>query len=286
MNLSPILDINKLSQYINEIKNRYEHLNKSINIEDPPKHFLTESITQLISQIILKKLLFDKEYWNKHCILLDDSVQIKKTIKSIEKKQIKGQGAFGTVYKVKSNLFIDKIYKKIDVDTVAIKIEKIKSINYFRINDLVNSIKISKYASKIKIGPKLYDTFVMIDDDNNIKIIKIFEYIEGVTFDKKKWKSPLEKKEMLKELKKIIRKMNKAGIIHHDLHAGNIMITKSNKIYIVDYDFSKFVENEEQRHVNYMNNDFDYDGSYIVNKKLVNYIYNNCINDGIIVLPL
>jgi hypothetical protein len=54
---------------------------------------------------------------------------------------------------------------------------------------LINSTKIAKYASKIKIGPKLYDTFVMIDNDSDIKIIKIYEYIDGVTFNNKKWKS-------------------------------------------------------------------------------------------------
>jgi tRNA A-37 threonylcarbamoyl transferase component Bud32 len=279
MSLEPILDINKLSNYINNIRNKY---NNSIKVDEPIKHFYTETILNLVSLIITKQILFDKNFWNQYGILLDESQQMKKIIKSIEKKKFIGQGANGTVYKVKSKLFTKK---KFNTDTVAVKIEKINSENfeYFNINKLINSIKISKYATKIKLGPKLYDTFVTIQDHYNINIIKIFQYIDGETLFKKKWKSDDEKKAVFNELRKIIRKMNKAGIIHHDLHKNNIMITKSNKIYIIDYDFSKFIENEEQINVNYMAN--NYSSSAIISKKLINYVYNNCINDGIIILP-
>jgi len=278
MNKEPILDINKLSNYINEIKNKY---NISMKVDTPEKNFFSDTILKLIEKIIVKQSLYDKVYWNKYNIVLDESSQIKKIIKSIESKKVKGKGAYGSVYKVKSNLFINK---KFDTDTVAVKIEKI-NFNYFNIDKLINSTKIAKYASKIKIGPKLYDTFVMIDNDSDIKIIKIYEYIDGVTFNNKKWKSENEKEEMFDKLRKIIRKMNKAGIIHHDIHKGNIMITKSNKIYIIDFDNSKFINNDEQRYVNYMNNNYSYNDSYIISKKLINFVYNNCINDGIIIIP-
>jgi tRNA A-37 threonylcarbamoyl transferase component Bud32 len=281
-----ILDINKLSLYVNNIVKKYNSLNKSNNVDvkKPNKNFFSDSIIKLLSLIISKELLFDKEYWNKYGIRFDESKNMQKKIKSIEKTKIKGKGAYGSVYKVKSTIFDDlskKNKKKFNSDYVAVKIEKLNP-KYFIINNLVNGINISKSAAKIKIAPKLYDTFVIIDNEKNVKIIKIFEYIEGDTLNNKKWNSDIEKKNIFSELKKIVHKMNKAGIIHHDLHKGNVMITKTNKIYIIDFDFSGFAENEEQIRVKYMNNNYN---NYIVNNDLLNYVYNNCIKDGIIVLP-
>ncbi len=278
MNKEPILDINKLSNYINEIKNKY---NISMKVDTPEKNFFSDTILKLIEKIIVKQTLYDKVFWNKYNLVVDESAQIKKIIKSIESKKDKRQSAYGYVYKVKSNLFINK---KFDIDTVAVKIEKI-NLKFFLIDKLINSIKIAKYASKIKIGPKLYDTFVMIDNDNDIKIIKIYKYIDGIPFSDKKWKSKNEKEEILDKLRKIIRKMNKAGIIHHDIHKGNIMITKSNKIYITNFDKSNFINDDEQKYVNYMNNNYSSPDPHIVSTKLINFIYNNCINDGIIIIP-
>jgi len=284
-----ILDINKLSLYVNNIIKKYNSINKSneVDVKKPEKNLFSGIIIKLLSVIITKELLFDKEYWNKYAIRFYETKNMQKIIKYIEKTKIKGQGAYGSVYKVKSTIFghlSKKNKKKINSDYVAVKIENVYH-EHFIINDLVNSLNISKSAAKIKIAPKLYDTFVVIDNEKNIKIIKIFEYIEGDTLNNKKFKSDLEKKEIFSELKKIIRKMNKAGIIHHDLHKENVMITKTNKIYIIDYDFSKFIENEEQIHVKYMDNNYRYNNDYIVNNKLLNYVYNNCIKDGIIVLP-
>jgi hypothetical protein len=89
-----------------------------------------------------------KNYWNKYGILFDESPEIKKTIKEIEKKKMKGAGSYGSVYKVNSNIFKNKKY---NADIVAVKIEK-KNFEWFDgVDKLANSIKISEYSSKIKI---------------------------------------------------------------------------------------------------------------------------------------
>ena len=67
--------------------------------------------------------------------------------------------------------------------------------------------------------------------------------------------------------------------MHYDVHKGNIMITISNKIYIIDYDFAKPIENVEQTSVNAINRFYS---PLPFSIDLINYIYNNCIKDGII----
>jgi len=274
MNLKQSLDINKLSLYISKIKNTY---NSYIIVDNPSQNFYTIPILTLIEYILVKQLFFDKNYWEKNYkVQLDETPEIKKIIKNIEKQKKIGQGYFGSVYKVKSNIFKGK---KIDSDIVAVKIEEFNWQRSFNIiKNLKNSIKMSKLAGKINIGPKLYDAFIIIDDDN-IKIIKIFEYIEGETLNNKIWKSNSEEKEIYNNLRKIVSKMNKAGIIHYDIHKGNIMITNSNKIYIIDYDFAKPIEKVEQNSVNDINRFYS---PYPFSIDLINYVYNNCIKDGII----
>jgi len=278
MDYSSVLDLDKFNLYINEIKKKY---NNSIKLEVLPNNIYSHIIIQFIELMLIKNVYYDTEFWCKNGFKLEKDNKFKKIIKSIEKTKLKGRGSFGKVYKVKSNIFKNIIPKKIKPDIVAVKIEKINFYT-FLIDNLIKSIKITNHASKINIGPKLYDTFITIDYDNNIKIVKIFEYIDGDVLSQKKWKSDLEKKQVFKNIKESIRKMNKAGIIHKDLHGGNIMITKTNKVYIIDYDFSTFVENAEQNSLNYMNNN---NSKHIINTKLINYIYNDCINNGIIKLP-
>ena len=73
--------------------------------------------------------------------------------------------------------------------------------------------------------------------------------------------------------------MNKAGIIHKDLHQGNIMITKKNKIYIIDFDLSRLVENAESNQIKYLHSDYKYSN---IDINLLNFVYNNLISNGII----
>jgi predicted Ser/Thr protein kinase len=269
---NPSLDINNLvkniNKFIQEFDNKKHQANKIEN-------YYYDPIKKLVETIILKQFLFNKKSWTDNGFRVEDNNIIHKCISKIESNKIVGQGAYGKVYKIKTPCCLNNIPK--NVKTIAVKIETINN-EYFNIDYLKKGIKASNKAIKLGIAPKLYDIFILLSDDN-IKIIKVYEYIEGTTIDKKTWKSSIEKNQFLKDLENIVRKMNKAGILHRDLHKGNVMITKKNKIYIIDFDLSRLVENSEYNQVKYFNNNYEYGN---VDNNLLNFVYNNLISTGII----
>lgn len=90
------------------------------------------------------------------------------------------------------------------------------------------------------------------------------------------------KKVALEQLDKLIHKMNKAGIIHHDLHAGNVMVSKAGRVYIVDFDLAKLVENEESDRLNGFTGTNSWGPKGIASEKGIQYIYTKLMETGAI----
>ena len=270
--IKPSLSINDLVIYVNKFIQEFDNKKYEDNKID---NYYYEPIKGLINTIILNQYLFNKKYWTIHGFRVEDNDEIKKCISKIETNKIIGQGYYGKVYKVKTPYCLNNIPK--NIKTIAVKIEIINK-EYFKINDFKKSIKATNKAIKLGIAPQIYDTFILFENVN-IKIIKLYEYIDGYTVDTKSWKSKKEETQFLKDLEIIIRKMNKAGIIHQDLHKGNVMITKKNKIYIIDFDLAKLVENAESDKIKYFNTDYQYS---IIDINLLNFVYNNLISKDII----
>jgi len=272
-NKEACFDLKQLEMYIKECMKKY---NDSLDTKEIEQTFLYDDITEIISNIILQIHIKDNDFLEKNGFRLETDKDIIKCIYSIEKKsKVQGKGGFGTVYDVKIPFCLKNIPKHLK--RVAIKIENIRPVS-FNIKQLSKGIDITKYISKKKIAPELYDSFFIINKKKEVKLIKIFEFIDGVSFKYKKWKTEFEKKEAMEEIKRIVKIINKVGIIHSDLHNDNVLITKDNKIYIIDFDLSKWIKN-------YNTNISEWwlgkKKSYFTNKtistNMINYMYNECV---------
>jgi predicted Ser/Thr protein kinase len=144
--------------------------------------------------------------------------------------------------------------------------------------------KIAKKAAKLKIGPELYDLFVTENEEQQVVIVKIFELINGKTWSATEWKSLAAKQKSVKHLEEIIHTMNKAGIIHHDLHSDNVMIHKSGKLYIIDYDRASIVDTEEKGRLSAFNNTIPNEWAMTgaMSDNGLFYIYTKLVEEGTI----
>jgi tRNA A-37 threonylcarbamoyl transferase component Bud32 len=80
--------------------------------------------------------------------------------------------------------------------------------------------------------------------------------------------------------------MNNAGILHHDLHDGNVMVTSDGTVYIIDFDRARFVKNEESSRLGLFNASLDnnWEPKGIASKSAADFFYNYLLNEGSIVL--
>jgi predicted unusual protein kinase regulating ubiquinone biosynthesis (AarF/ABC1/UbiB family) len=82
--------------------------------------------------------------------------------------------------------------------------------------------------------------------------------------------------------------MNKVGIIHHDLHNGNVMVSKSGKVFIIDYDFAGFYKDEESEYIDRFNQDYQLnrdDSLNILSLDGIAYIYNTLVKEKTLIPP-
>ena len=80
------------------------------------------------------------------------------------------------------------------------------------------------------------------------------EYIEGETLSSY-MKTKVVSKNLKKKIKNVLDKLHKNGFVHLDVHGGNIMIGKKGKVYLIDFGFSKTVEDHLETEFNQLFND-------------------------------
>jgi serine/threonine protein kinase len=107
-----------------------------------------------------------------------------------------------------------------------------------------NEFNIAKRAGMLGISPKCHDTFVCCSskDDSCRKVI-VSEYIRGESLEEwnKKEHSAAEKKLVSDKLKAKMDLMHSHGIIHNNLHPGNVIIELYAKgklvknVYLTDF---------------------------------------------------
>jgi predicted Ser/Thr protein kinase len=187
-----------------------------------------------------------------------------------------GKCAFGTVYKVPVKPCMKNIPSGVKV--VAVKLEKMNNSKFYKPNYLKTIVDITRKAHEIGIGPALYDVFIL-KGPNFFSLVKVYEHIDG-----REWGNFTSKKEMnhaLATLKEHIHTMNKAGIIHHDLHAGNVMLSKYN-VYIVDFDRANYYDTEEEEDIyRFEQNEYDDFSDEQIRLKTI-YIFNMLVKKKII----
>jgi tRNA A-37 threonylcarbamoyl transferase component Bud32 len=204
---------------------------------------------RFISSMLQTAISTQASFWKMGGIRMADSRTVIACLKSLE-AQTKplGSGFFGSVFDVPVSRCISDITKHIPsgVKRVGIKIEALKQSSENQSPSRVHEVfEIAKKAAKLAIGPAIYDVFVTLWDDGTVRIVKIFEIVRGTSWESTQWTSTKAKAKAARQLDAHIHTMNKAGILHHDLHSGNVMVSKTGRVYIIDFDLATFSKDEE-----------------------------------------
>lgn len=204
---------------------------------------------RFISGMLQTAISTQASFWKMGGIRMVDSSTVIACLKSLE-AQTKplGSGFFGSVFDVPVSRCISDITKHIPsgVKRVGIKIESLKQSSENQSPSRVQEVfEIAKKAAGLGIGPAIYDVFVTLWDDGTVRIVKIFEIVRGTSWESTQWTSTKAKTKAARQLDAHIHTMNKAGILHHDLHSGNVMVSKTGRVYIIDFDLATFSKDEE-----------------------------------------
>ena len=291
MNAKILIDIPTLYKRIEELSKTYVKPDtpSAPSFDAPPEDETVKNIKNLIRYIARTVQLQDPAIWKKYDIEFMGRNAFEQCYTRISKKKSTkplGSGYFGSVYDVVSDPCIKHVPKH--VKHVAIKIEPIKSLydNSQEPERIGEIFQIYKKAFKLGICPELYNIFVTKDANGSIQIIKVFEIVKGTTWNGTNWSNGLDKQKAIEQLQSKIQKMNKAGILHHDLHDGNVMVTPEGDVYIIDFDRAKFVKNEEKNRMEIFNDSIDYswEPKGIASRDGVDFLYNELLKEGSIAL--
>lgn len=278
-----------VSVNIPKLAARIKAISKGFNNNAPATNFnvaqepLFRSMRPFIRAVALTTQTADPAYWKSAGIRMEDPADFKACLERVkDKTKVLGQGYYGKVF----NVPVDKCIKHVPsgVKRIGVKVESIKpDVDENQTPDRLREVTmIAKKAGDLQIGPKMYDSFVTVGDDGLVQIIKVFEIIDGTSWMNTEWKSEKAKKTALEQVDKLIHKMNKAGIIHHDLHSGNVMVSKTGKIYIIDFDLAKLVENEESERIAGFTGLNGWGPKGVLSDKGMQYIYTRLIEEGAI----
>jgi len=263
------MDLPKLKKYVSLFLKKYKP-----SKQEPVNRELFSKMENIIHSMIKEISMQDAKYWEPSGIRIEskDYYDCEKQLKMTTI----GKGAFGTVYKIPVKPCMKHIPSGVKV--VAVKLEKIGYSKYYKPLRLKTVVDITRKAHEIGIGPALYDVFILKRPEF-FSLVKVYEYIEG-----REWGNFTSKKEMnhaLDQLKQHIHTMNNAGIIHHDLHAENVMIS-NDKVYIVDFDRANYYTTEEQEDI-YMfeQNEYDDFSEDRIRSKTI-YVFNMLVKKKII----
>lgn len=285
MSSKALIDIPAISERIKAIIKTYD---SSVNVKKN-KDKESDLVRGVIRDLILRNISQEKSYWAAVGIRMVSRAEFEKCFERIMKAAnatVLGEGVYGKFISVSADPCIKGLPK--GLKKVGVKLEYFKDfyVPSQSAEGVSNAVKIAKKAAKLGIGPQLYDVFIAKDAKDRIMIVKVAEIIDGKTWADTEWESPEKKHAAAKELRAHIQKMNEAGIIHHDLHSGNVMIDVSGRIYIIDYDLAKLVQNEEIGFLHNFNKSFDspYDPTGVASDDGVEYVYNKLIEEGSIKL--
>jgi predicted Ser/Thr protein kinase len=263
------MDLPKLKKYVSFFLKKYKPSN-----QEPVNRELFSKMENIIHSMIKEISMEDKNYWAPSGIRME-SKDYYNCEKQLTMTNI-GKGAFGTVYKVPVKPCMKNIPSGVKV--VAVKLEKMDNSKFYNPRQLKTAADITRKAHEIGIGPALYDIFIL-KGPNFFSLVKVYEHIEG-----REWgdfKSNKEMNHAVVQLKEHIHTMNKAGIIHHDLHAGNVMLSKD-KVYIVDFDRANFYETEEEDNIyRFEQNEYDDFSLEQIRLKTI-YVFNMLVKKKII----
>lgn len=183
-----------------------------------------------------------------------------KNMKKYEKDAYIARGFQGAVYTVKNH------------DDKVIKVTKINNIR--KLNNTLEEIKFAKLASKLKIGPTIFNTDYVYDDNKNIVQIEMTMSKASMINKKKNEVSTKDKQSICSLFKKLyIYSKSGNGFLPVDFLFG---VLKENKWIIIDYGVVVSVNNKDkfidalEEYLDCL----DFNEPYMLNESLKYYVKN------------
>lgn len=106
----------------------------------------------------------------------------------------------------------------------------------------------------IKGVPKIFETGELLDDDGDVLLYILEEYIcENSLRKRVKEKNLMSLKEaynLVSELLEIEVKLEELGIIHRDIKPDNILVNENGEIYLIDFGVAKVIGNSSLTSIN------------------------------------
>jgi serine/threonine protein kinase len=155
------------------------------------------------------------------------------------------QGGFGSLYRGKKK-GVTYAIKRVSLNPNAYDVPK----GLFTAEIIQNEIRITKKMSDLGIGPKLYDIFIC-KPNGEPYIFFVLEYFNQNALDVYLYNGGIITPDDTKSISKLINRMHAAGVVHTDLHPGNILVNLSStgklRFAISDFGLAKF----DSDHVKY-----------------------------------
>ena len=226
------IDMPKINEKVNEYVREFYTTPKSINTNASDTKYV-EMLKSFFKEIIRKNVnILEVETLNKKEIpqnankdgigCLNDPLEIQEPL---------GEGYFGKVYKINSTTAakIVPLNKHDDIKKYDIK------------NRILNEFEISRKAGELGVGPKVYDTYSCCSKNGECYYVLYMELLKGMTI----WdwlkvpKIDVQKKKVKAMIAKKLDILHNNGIVHRDVHAGNIFVIGNHKkvtdVLIIDY---------------------------------------------------
>ncbi len=270
-----------IDQYIKKYYGKISKNNINVNIQNnnllKNKRLLHSFDTKTFLYNLIYRRIFIYEFQNmiyKHIKNESELLQCLKNPNNAQTLSYIGSGKYGSVYKLND--------KNICIKFINI-CEILNDLNNLVEIDFQKEVEISKIADKLDVGPKIYDSYVCVNDENSeVYGIIYMEYINGVTLG-----TYLESKINKKEVKKIrnmlekkIFTLYKNNIFHFDLNRNNVMIIldsnhKVKDVKIIDYGKALYLTEYVylRNHNKFNHNIFHFTKRYLFNKLSI-LIYN------------
>jgi len=177
--------------------------------------------------------------------------------KSKNKNNNIGSGYFGNVYEINKETCAPAFGTNSPKNAhYAVKVVKILSNSWNKLPDSIeiwdNEVKLATLAGTLGVGPKVYKSFLCTRQDETIGIL-VMDIIRGEKLSE--WRKNASEADLLTAntlVKSALQKLHSVGIIHHDLHMGNVLIVPASKkggvsaVYIVDFGMANLVSDLQQ----------------------------------------
>lgn len=161
--------------------------------------------------------------------------------------EVLGEGGMGVVYKARD---IRKDETHDNEPFVAIKVLA-KELQQKKI--LVIALQRETKKAQKLAHPNIITVYDFDRDDENV--FMTMEYLEGETLGdilKKSRQKPIEQKlalSIIEQMGRALSYAHKRGIVHSDLKPGNVFVTKSGVVKVLDFGIARAAIHPEQQHV-------------------------------------